>query len=207
MSHTNKKTLDQLLEEWKVYASLNSIMHNASRGHFKSLNYGLMIPSVVLSSLTGVGTIGIASKEESGSCGNALILLAFGAIGICSTCLLTVHRLMNVAELQKEHDLYSDMFESLANEIDMQLTLDESIGSKMFTNKQEFAKYCKSRMDILIDKAPPIPKGILKKYKPGQMTGMHACAPEVQKYPWQSNNSLYMANVKEPAAIQMQMQM
>ena len=164
MSSTNK-SIDQLLSEWRTYASVNSVMHDESRGHFKSLNYGLMIPSVVLSSATSLGAIGIGSKEQGSSCSqNPWILIALGIVGIASTCLQSVHRLMNVAELQREHDLYSDLFASLANEIDMQLILDDAAESKMFTNKREFVKYCKGRLDVLMDKAPPIPKRILRKH-------------------------------------------
>jgi hypothetical protein len=62
------------------------------------------------------------------------------------------------------HDMYADMYANLSNEIDMQLILDDSFDSKMFVNKREFIKYCKGRLDILVDKAPPIPKGIIRKY-------------------------------------------
>ncbi len=162
------KSIDKLLEEWKIYCSLNSRMHNQSRGHFKSLNHGLMIPALILSSVTGIGatSIGTLGVSNNNKCEEVVIdwpLVVIGTMGMISTCLLSVHRLLNAAELQREHDLYSDMFESLANEIDMQLILDDGEVSKMFTNKREFVKHCKSRMDILIDKAPPIPKAIVRK--------------------------------------------
>jgi hypothetical protein len=159
------KSIDQLLGEWQVYCWTNSIMHNQSRGRYKAMNHGLMIPALLLSSATGLGTIGIGSNSNTAE-GTDWPLVALGLIGLASTCLMSVHRLMNVAELQREHDLYSDMFASLANEIDMQLILDDddSGHSKMFINKREFVKYCKSRMDVLMDKAPPIPKGIARKH-------------------------------------------
>lgn len=77
---------------------------------------------------------------------------------------------MNVNELQKEHDLYSDMFKNLGNEIDMQQVLLHNTSitnnndSRMYVNQQEFAKFCKHQLDILIDKAPAIPKSIVKKF-------------------------------------------
>jgi len=124
-----------------------------------------MIPALILSSATGLGTIGIGTNTKTTVSSGGTTdwpLIALGTISIAATCLLSVHRLLNAAELQREHDLYSDMFASLANEIDMQYILDE--GSKMFTNKQEFVKYCKSRLDVLMDKAPPIPKAIAGKH-------------------------------------------
>lgn len=159
------KSIDQLLLEWHSYCMLNSIMHNDSRGKYKTLNHGLMIPALILSSASSLGTISIGSNSNTTS-GIDWPLIALGIISVASTCLISVHRFMNAAELQREHDLYSDMFASLANEIDMQLILDDKDGiSKMFVNKREFVKYCKSRMDVLMDKAPPIPKRIIKKHE------------------------------------------
>ena len=164
-SAASNASTDQLLTVWNAYCISNSIMHNESRGHFKALNHGLMIPAIILSSATGIGTIGIGTSSNT-PCGMDWTLVALGLIGIASTCLMSIHRLMNAAELQREHDLYSDMFASLANEIDMQFILDDSDGiSKMFVNKREFIKYCKSRLDVLMDKAPPIPKSIANKHK------------------------------------------
>ena len=117
-------------------------MHDVSRGHFKRLNHGLMIPALILSSATSLGTTGLGTMEISSNTGYTINvpLIIFGIIGMVSTCLIGVHRIINAAELQREHDLYSDMFASMANEIDMQLILDESEVSKMFINKREFVK-------------------------------------------------------------------
>ena len=165
--HSGTRSIDALLGEWNVYCQLNSRMHDASRGRFKRLNHGLMIPALLLSSVASLGATSLGAMGLNHSNGPAsavdLPLLMIGVIGLASTCLVSVHRLINAAELQREHDLYSDMFTTLANEIDMQLVLDESGVSKMFTSKHEFVKYCKGRMDVLIDKAPPIPKTIMRK--------------------------------------------
>ena len=149
--------LSQLLAGWREYCQQNSVMHDRSRGYFKSLNHSMMIPSMILSSVSGIGTIGVGSNE-----GSRWAVVSLGIVGLLSTCLVSIHRFMNIAELQREHDLYSDMFKNLMNEIDMQLVLDEGGQemSKMFTNKFEFAKYCKNRLDVLIDKAPAIPQRV-----------------------------------------------
>jgi len=159
------KTSERLLAEWMKYCKCNSDMHNDSRGHFKSLNYGLTIPSLILGSITGIGTIGLASNGSTGcQKGVDWIFVGLGIVGIVSTCLASIHRFINAPQLQTEHDLYSDLFASLHNEIDMQMTLEEAEDSKMFRNSREFMKYCKGRMDVLMDKAPAIPKGVRRKH-------------------------------------------
>lgn len=151
-----------LLKQWREYCKMHSEMHDASRGHFKALNHGLMIPTIVLSSVTGIGTIGVGTNDKNCEQTTNWVLISLGALGLISTCLLSVHRLLGCADLQREHDLYSDLYESLSHEIDMQLVLNDSGDSRMFVNTREFIKYCKSKMDVLIDKAPPIPKKIMK---------------------------------------------
>lgn len=155
-------TIDQLLGQWRSYAAMHSVMHNEGRGHFKAISYCLMVPSIVLASTSALGTIGIATKEPDGAT-RTWFLISMGIVSIASTCLLSVHRFMNVSEQQVQHGLYADLYESFANEVDMQQVLDDDPMSRMFVSKQEFLKYCKSRMDVLIDKAPPIPKSILEK--------------------------------------------
>jgi hypothetical protein len=166
-SHPNEiKTTDNLLFEWKEYSDVNSEMHEQSIGYFKFWNHGLMIPSMILGSVTGIGTIFIANNGEKKQGQIDWVLVGFGVIGIVSTLLVSIHRFMNVERLQSEHDFYSDMFGNVSNEIEMHLTLDQKDETKMFKNKEEFVKYCKYRMDVLIDKAPPIPEFIKSKSNP-----------------------------------------
>ena len=158
MSSNEIKTTDNLLFEWKNYSDNNSEMHEKSIGYFKFWNHGLMIPSMIMGSVTGLGAIFIANKGENNDGRVDWVLVGFGVVGIVSTLLVSVHRFMNVERLQTEHDFYSDMFANISNEIEMHLTLDQKDDTKMFKNKEEFVKYCKYRMDVLIDKAPPIPQ-------------------------------------------------
>jgi hypothetical protein len=69
---------------------------------------------------------------------------------------------MNYPELQLQHDLYSDHFQMLHNDISLNIALNNTMDS-VFKNSSEFAKHCKHNLDILIDKAPPITAGAKKK--------------------------------------------
>ena len=137
-------------------------MHDTCRAYFRALNHGLMIPAILLSSGTGIGTIGVGSSDKQCKDTTNWLLVALGVAGLMSTCLISVHRLLGCVDLQRDHDLYSDMYKSLANEISMQLVLSNDDSARMFVSTREYLKFCKSRMDVLIDKAPPIPKSVLK---------------------------------------------
>ena len=151
-----------LAHEWRRYCEAHSEMHDTCRAYYRALNHGLMIPAILLGSGTSVGTIGVGSSDRS--CGDTInwLLVTLGAAGLLSTCLISVHRLIGCVDLQREHDLYSDMYRSLTNEISMQLVLSNDDSSRMFVSTREYLKFCKNSMDVLIDKAPPIPKRVLK---------------------------------------------
>ena len=70
---------------------------------------------------------------------------------------------MNLSDNQKEHDLYNDMFYTQANDIDMKLALEGTESNRMFVSLAEFMKFCKSKYDLYLDKAPPIPRFIQNK--------------------------------------------
>jgi len=66
--------------------------------------------------------------------------------------------------VQQQHDIYSDSYEIMYNDIALNMTLGKS-SHRMFNNDSEFIKYLKYKMDQLIDRAPPITNYIRKKYE------------------------------------------
>jgi hypothetical protein len=114
----------------------------------------IMIPAILLTSISGIGTIASSSSSRCDANPHWLTI-GFGAAAIVSSTLITLHKFLDIATLQQEHDLYSDMFENLANETPLQIALCEST-NKTYTNVEEFAKIFKRSMDMLNDKAPPI---------------------------------------------------
>lgn len=165
----------KLLLHWRNVCSRRCAMHNASRGHFKLLNHALSISSIVLASIAGASTIGIvtnggsssSSNDSSSSFTTSALMLAFGASGILASVLQSVHKLLGLAELQREHDLYSDMYANAAREVDLQMVMiatasssDEKQLQPVFRTATELAKFVKHTMDLLEDRAPPIPARI-----------------------------------------------
>ena len=135
-------------------------MHNDARGHFRKMNHLLMIASILLTSVSSVSAIGILSSQ--GTCSSddkttSWVLLALNSVGLLSATLVSIHRFLSVSELQEQHDLYSDLYDILAKDIDLQMALTRSHVAPVFVSLSEFAKHCKARLDMLIDKGPSIP--------------------------------------------------
>ena len=145
-----------LLTGWHDFCDKQRILHDLSRGYFRTLNMSLSIPSIMLSTIGGAANIGFASSN------NAWSSIFFGSMSLLAAGLITVHRNLSIAELQQQHDFYSDEFAKLANEIKMHLYI-ENTDSKTYKNIVEFCKDCKHHLDVLIDKAPPVPFAIRRR--------------------------------------------
>lgn len=125
-------------------------LHEKAVGFYRTLNMILYVPAILLS------TIGSAANMSVSSGDHQPLQLIFSSMSLFSTAVFTIHRYMQLPELQQAHMFYTDEFKKLSNEIKMHMSIDES-GNKMFVDLVEFTKYCKGRLDMLVDKAPLIP--------------------------------------------------
>jgi hypothetical protein len=160
-----QRNSDELVKTWTKNCQDNSLMHDMARAYFKKYNMFTMIPAILLASISGVSLVGFASKthDDNNNNINYFISIMFGVCSILSGSLISINRLLRYPELQEQHDIYSDSFEILHHEIDLQRVIMDTDDS-VFKNRFEFMKYVKHRIDIIIDKAPPIPGTIRSKY-------------------------------------------
>lgn len=157
--------VERVLLRWRGVCARHARMHDMARAHFRWLNHATMVSSIVLSSVASASSLGVASVGDPCARAASWFIVAFNAVGLAASCIISVHRFLGLAELQKEHDFYSDMYDMLAKEIDMQLALDaEADGAqRMFASLGEFSKHCKGRMDVFIDKGPALPAFIARR--------------------------------------------
>jgi hypothetical protein len=164
--------INVLLHNWEKFCEEQSKMHSISVSFFRTINYMIAIPAILLSTFSGAGSIGLASNCDSDS-----LSIALGFLVLISGAMFSVHRYMNIPELQQMHDFYGDEFYKLSNSIRLNLVLSED-ESRSFKNIQEYAKFIKSQIDICVDKAPGIPRHVLQKVKKqlgGELTIMSKC--------------------------------
>ena len=147
-----------LLITWIDYCKKNSILHSKSSAYFRRWNIFTSVPGIVLSTLSGITSITLSFQNVS-----MYFSIAAGIGALTSTILFSINKLLRYPELQELHDVYGDNFEILHNEIQMQMSIT-SQEELIFRSRTEFLKYCKYKLDILIDKAPIIPENIEKNY-------------------------------------------
>lgn len=153
----------QLLEEWRIYCDAHSRMHTSALSYYKFANRVIMISSILMSSISSALSLTMVSSNDSCTTSTfTSTLIVLNSIGVVSSALLTIHRFLNLDELQHLHDLYSDSHLTLAKDIQMNMVLQQ--GEKpIFHSIEEMTKNVKSRLDTLIDKAPAIPGFVVNK--------------------------------------------
>jgi len=138
----------ELLKGWEAYCTEQSDLHVTSRRYYKFLSRMLFIPACVLGSASGVSSITVASSDT--------FSIIFGAMSIASAAMFSLHAKTGLDEKSFLHDQYYSNFYILANDIKAQLAL-HATGVWAYKSVSDYARECKQRLDILIDKAPSIP--------------------------------------------------
>lgn len=149
-----------LLLEWLKLCEIQSECQDICRVRMNYLNYALLFPAVILSTVSGSANIGVGSSNSS-SCNNSqsTLTIIFGSMSLISAALYTFMRTTMLPEKAKEFAFYSDEYQKLAQEIKLQLATN----SHTFRNQTEFVKQCKKYLDNLIDKSPIVESSIVKK--------------------------------------------
>lgn len=149
-----------LLLEWQKYCEIQSECQDICRVRSNYMNYALLFPAVILSTVSGSANIGVGSSNSE-SCNNSqsTLTIIFGTMSLISAALYTFIRTTMLPEKAKEFAFYSDEYQKLAQEIRLQLATH----SHAYRNQTEFVKQCKRNLDYLIDKAPVVDSSITKK--------------------------------------------
>jgi hypothetical protein len=152
--------LQELLFFLEGYCDKRSRINNEMQTIFRHRNFYIAIPAIIISTISGSGTISLSVHLEKYN----ILGILFGSMALIAAALFSVHRYLQLPELQKEYTIYSDEFEKLRIEIKLQLTLDrDEPESSCYRNLPEFAKESKKRLDILIDKSPAFFKKVEKR--------------------------------------------
>jgi len=150
------------------YCAQQSKLHEITRARYRYYNFAVAIPAILLSTVAGAANlVNVASdgcKDASENTMKKWLGAAFGLMGLTAAGLFSAHRFANLAELEQQHDFFSDEFEKMNLDIRSNILLDNTATNRCFTNLYEYLKYCKYELAILIDHAPALPSNIMRKF-------------------------------------------
>jgi hypothetical protein len=150
---------EKLLKSWAERAAGYRWLHNHARLHYKRQNDYLSYPSIVISSITGVG--GFAVLNPSGNDNvpqhvkNKIMIVQyfFAFLNVIGGILTSIGKFSQSSTLSDSHSLMCVQYSKFYRNIDMELSLDEKDRSCVV----DFVKKCREEYDRLLDDAPDIP--------------------------------------------------
>lgn len=167
--HPNARQIHVFLFMIADYCSQQSKLHEKARLKYRFLNYGIAIPSIVLSTIAGsvnlVNAVSIYDNNSPKDIVERSISIICGISGLISATMLSIHRYANLAELEYLHAHFVDSFEKQNLDIRSNIMLDSQNCNHTYTNLYEYLKFCKNEISILIEKSPPVPIQIKNNYK------------------------------------------
>jgi hypothetical protein len=131
------------------------LLHDKAYNEYVVKNYGLTIPVIILSTLSGTASFSIQSFPEGI---RGYVPMMIGGINIFVGILQTMTQFMKINELVSEHRTSSLNFDKFSRNITTELSLPEN--ERTYSGK-DFVHICRKEMDRIIEQSPTIPYHIL----------------------------------------------
>ena len=150
---------EKLLKSWAERAAGYRWLHNHARLHYKKQNDYLSYPSIVISSITGVGGFAVLNPSGSDNVSqhvkNKIMIVQyfFAFLNVLGGILTSISKFSQSSTLSDSHSLMCVQYSKFYRNIDMELSLDEKDRSCVV----DFVKKCREEYDRLLDDAPDIP--------------------------------------------------
>jgi hypothetical protein len=180
----------QLLKKWGEVASSYRLLHDRAFREFQIKSYGLTIPIIILSTLSGTASFSISSFPTSVQ-GYAPMVI--GGVNIFVGILQTITQFLRVSEQTESHRVASITYGKFARNITTELTLPPNNRSY---NGIDFVQMCRTEMDRMIEQSPIIPLHLLNEFDKNKLY-KDISRPDVLSV---SNISVYEPDYKEKAA-------
>lgn len=148
---------ENLLTKWSRKAAGHRWLHNHARLLYKKQHDWLSYPTIIMSSITGVGGFAVLnpSSESDPETKNRVILLQyfFAFMNVLSGIINSISKFNNCGKLMEYHSMMCIQYSKFYRNIDMELSLEP----KDRVPVVEFVTKCRMEYDRLLSEAPDIP--------------------------------------------------
>jgi hypothetical protein len=157
---------ENILKIWAEKAAGYRWLHENSARHYRRLNNKFMYPQIILSTVAGMGGIGITTNTTSNTDSDEvspMIYLGYGiaAVNIITALLISFQKFMMSAEKSQVHSTVGRQFATFYRNITLELSLNPADRTECI----ELCKTCKIEYERLMNVAPSIPQKIVNEFK------------------------------------------
>ena len=154
------KELENLIADWSDRAQCYRWMHDKTSRAYASYNQYMMIPVIILSTLTGTANFGMDSFFNDPNT-KKLATLGVGGVSILTGIISTLANFLRYAQGSEAHAGAAISWAKFSRLISIELALHPNERMEAFA----FLKMFRIELDRLIEQSPPIPEEIVRKFK------------------------------------------
>jgi hypothetical protein len=152
--------LENLVGDWADKGRCYSWMHDKTSRKQAAYNQCMMIPVIVLSTLTGTANFGLDTLfTDPGH--KKIASLGIGGFGILTGIISTLANFLRYAQGSEAHSVASVSWAKFSRHATIELALNPNDRIEAFA----FLKMFRIELDRLIEQSPPIPEDIVKRFK------------------------------------------
>lgn len=154
--------LEKLVADWADKAQCYRWMHDKSHHTLSAYNQYMVIPVIILSTLSGTANFGLDTIfTDPASQNKKYATLGIGSIGIITGIITTIANFLRYAQLSEAHSLASVSWAKFSRVLTIELSLHPNERTDLFS----FLKMFRAELDRLIEQSPVIPEFIIHKFK------------------------------------------
>jgi hypothetical protein len=154
------KELENLVADWSDRAQCYRWMHDKTSRAFGSYNQYMMIPVIILSTLTGTANFGMDSFFTDPAT-KKIAVLGVGGVSIVTGIISTLANFLRYAQGSEAHSGAAISWAKFSRLISIELALHPNERMEAFA----FLKMFRIELDRLIEQSPPIPEETVRKFK------------------------------------------
>lgn len=164
---------DQILKEWADKSACFKWLHEKSYKKYKRDYLHLMIPVIIISTLTGAANFALERISDPTYQGYASLIV--GTFNIVAAIISTVAQFLKTAELKEGHNIAAKSWDKFNRSIKLELQKNPIER----TNKHDVFTYSMKEFDRLVELSPDIPTFIIKEFQGLYRDSIDLIKPEI----------------------------
>lgn len=164
---------DKILKEWVDKSACFKWLHEKSYKIYKRQYLRLMIPVIIISTLTGAANFALERIPDVTYQGYASLIV--GAFNIIAAIISTVAQFLKTAELKEGHNIAARSWDKFNRTIKLELQKDPNERS----DKRDLFTYSMKEYDRLVELSPDIPTVIIKEFRNIYKNTIDLIKPEI----------------------------
>jgi hypothetical protein len=136
-------------------------MHDRAEKKYTLQNMYMIIPVIILSTLTGTASVGIGSIAGDDQAVQKYLNFGIGGLNLIAAILTTLNNFLRFAQLGESNRVAGIAWGKFQRLIAVELALNPN--DRM--DSLDFLKICRADLDRLIEQSPPIPDSIIAEFE------------------------------------------